>query len=234
MSRLTLIVAATLENGIGQNSTLPWRLPKEMAYFARTTSNAPEGKRNAVVMGRNTWESIPPKFRPLKNRVNVVITRNRDYHLYVFSSFRMECKKIVNGCDDLRDPQSSSTSNAPTHLCTSLESALSLLSNPTKFEKPIHRIFIIGGATLYNETLSLPPSAPSFVDRILLTRIHSPTFKCDTFMPDFQNQDDMENRQQSRWKKASHAELQEWVGFDVPEGMQEEKEIQYEFQMWVR
>ncbi|CAL1695736.1 unnamed protein product [Somion occarium] len=213
MSRLTLIVAATLENGIGQNSTLPWRLPKEMAYFARTTSNAPEGKRNAVVMGRNTWESIPPKFRPLKNRVNVVITRNRDYHL---------------------DPQSSSTSNAPTHLCTSLESALSLLSNPTKFEKPIHRIFIIGGATLYNETLSLPPSAPSFVDRILLTRIHSPTFKCDTFMPDFQNQDDMENRQQSRWKKASHAELQEWVGFDVPEGMQEEKEIQYEFQMWVR
>ena len=81
MSRLTLIVAATLENGIGQNGGLPWHLPKDMAYFAKATSNAPEGKKNAVVMGRNTWESIPMKFRPLKDRVNVVISRNKEYQL---------------------------------------------------------------------------------------------------------------------------------------------------------
>lgn len=81
MAGLTLIVAATASNGIGHSSHLPWRLPLEMAYFARVTSNAAEGKKNAVVMGRKTWESIPPKYRPLKDRVNVVISRNQAYEL---------------------------------------------------------------------------------------------------------------------------------------------------------
>jgi len=83
MFRLTLIVAATKTNGIGQNARLPWRLPKEMAYFVRITSNAPEGHSNAVIMGRNTWESIPKKFRPLPNRVNIVTSRNKTYELCV-------------------------------------------------------------------------------------------------------------------------------------------------------
>lgn len=83
MTSLTLIVAATLTNGIGQGSRLPWRLPQEMAYFARVTTAAPEGSANAVIMGRNTWESIPPKFRPLKQRKNIVISSNADYLKYV-------------------------------------------------------------------------------------------------------------------------------------------------------
>ena len=81
MTGLTLIVAATISNGIGQSSRLPWRLPQEMAYFARVTSSAPEGARNAVVMGRKTWESIPGKFRPLRDRLNVVISRDKAYQL---------------------------------------------------------------------------------------------------------------------------------------------------------
>ena len=79
MSRLAIIVAATVTNGIGQGGRLPWRLPQEIAYFARVTSNAAEGSVNAVVMGRNTWESIPTKFRPLPRRLNVVVSRNSDY-----------------------------------------------------------------------------------------------------------------------------------------------------------
>jgi len=82
MSRLTIIVATTRSNGIGSNSRLPWRLPKEMKYFAQVTSNAPDGKQNYVIMGRNTWESIPKKFRPLSKRMNVVISRNPEYDLY--------------------------------------------------------------------------------------------------------------------------------------------------------
>ena len=81
MTRLTLIVAATRNNGIGQNSQLPWRLSKEMAYFKRVTTNAPEGSLNAVVMGRNTWESIPAKFRPLNKRLNVVVSSIKHYEL---------------------------------------------------------------------------------------------------------------------------------------------------------
>lgn len=79
---LTLVVAATRTNGIGISSRgLPWRLPKEMAYFVHATSEAPPGTMNAVVMGRKSWESIPTKFRPLKNRLNVVISSQKDYNL---------------------------------------------------------------------------------------------------------------------------------------------------------
>ncbi|KAJ7848023.1 dihydrofolate reductase, partial [Mycena olivaceomarginata] len=50
-----------------------------LRYFARVTSNAPASASNAVIMGRNTWESIPTKFRPLKNRVNIIVSRNASY-----------------------------------------------------------------------------------------------------------------------------------------------------------
>jgi dihydrofolate reductase len=83
MSRLAIILAATTKGGIGKDGQLPWHLSKELAYFARVTTNAPDGKMNAVFMGRNTWESIPDRFRPLSRRINVVISRNKDFDLYV-------------------------------------------------------------------------------------------------------------------------------------------------------
>lgn len=74
-----LIVATALKPpmGIGLKGLLPWPpLKKDMAFFRAVTSGVEEGgKRNAVIMGRKTWESIPRKFRPLKGRVNVVVTR---------------------------------------------------------------------------------------------------------------------------------------------------------------
>lgn len=70
-----IVVAMDEQRGIGVHGTLPWRLPGDMAFFKRTTSEAAPGKSNAVVMGRKTFESIPAKFRPLPGRVNVVLTR---------------------------------------------------------------------------------------------------------------------------------------------------------------
>merc|ERR1711962_433029 len=76
--QIHLIVAGCGESlGIGQEGRLPWRLPQEIKHFAKLTTQ--QNGTNAVVMGRKTWESIPPKFRPLKNRVNVVLTRNADF-----------------------------------------------------------------------------------------------------------------------------------------------------------
>ncbi|HEX6243645.1 MAG TPA: dihydrofolate reductase [Polyangiales bacterium] len=74
----SVIVAADEALGIGREGKLPWHLPGDMAFYKRTTSEAPAGKQNAVIMGRKTYASIPPQFRPLKNRLNVVLTRQRD------------------------------------------------------------------------------------------------------------------------------------------------------------
>lgn len=67
--RLHLIFARAANGVIGNKGTLPWHLPEDLAHFKRTTLGCP------VIMGRKTWDSLPPKFRPLPGRMNVVITR---------------------------------------------------------------------------------------------------------------------------------------------------------------
>ena len=58
MKNFMVVVAATASSfGIGRNGVLPWRLPAEMAYFKKITSLVQKGlKKNAVIMGRKTWE----------------------------------------------------------------------------------------------------------------------------------------------------------------------------------
>jgi dihydrofolate reductase len=76
MSDFAIIVAVDAELGIGLAGGLPWKLPGDMAYFKRLTIEAPDGLRNAVIMGRKTYESIPVRFRPLAQRLNIVLTRS--------------------------------------------------------------------------------------------------------------------------------------------------------------
>jgi dihydrofolate reductase/thymidylate synthase len=80
--KFSLVVAADKNNGIGKNNTLVWKLPTDMKFFADvTTRTHDDASQNAVIMGRNTWESLPSKHRPLRNRINVVLSRNRDLQL---------------------------------------------------------------------------------------------------------------------------------------------------------
>ena len=73
-----VVVAADLDWGIGKASGLPWpKLRGDLAHFRRvTTSTAKEGARNAIVMGRKTWESKEVGGKPLPKRLNVVVSRN--------------------------------------------------------------------------------------------------------------------------------------------------------------
>ncbi len=64
---LNLIFARARNGVIGKDNTLPWHLPEDLAHFKHTTLGQP------VVMGRKTWESLPPKFRPLPGRTNIVV-----------------------------------------------------------------------------------------------------------------------------------------------------------------
>jgi dihydrofolate reductase len=69
---LAAVVAMDEGRVIGFENGLPWRLPEDMAHFKALTSGG------IVLMGRKTWESLPLKFRPLPNRVNIVVSRTPD------------------------------------------------------------------------------------------------------------------------------------------------------------
>ena len=64
-----LIAARGKNNVIGKEGDLPWRLKDDLSFFKKVTMGCP------ILMGRKTWESIPAKFRPLKGRTNIVLTR---------------------------------------------------------------------------------------------------------------------------------------------------------------
>jgi dihydrofolate reductase/thymidylate synthase len=71
-----IVVAADLDWGIGKDNRLPWpKLRADLAHFRRVTTTAPADKRNAIVMGRKTWQSTEVAGRALPNRLNVVVTR---------------------------------------------------------------------------------------------------------------------------------------------------------------
>uniref|UniRef100_A0A060T4G3 Dihydrofolate reductase n=1 Tax=Blastobotrys adeninivorans TaxID=409370 RepID=A0A060T4G3_BLAAD len=115
---LTLVLAAKVPGmGIGLNGGLPWKLSGDMKFFRALTMGG------IVIMGRKTWESIPAKFRPLKGRVNMVITSRPE--------------SIV--CDDPK-----------THAVTSLQGALDL--SKAQYPD-IRQLYIIGGAQLYHASL---------------------------------------------------------------------------------
>ncbi|EPE33101.1 Dihydrofolate reductase-like protein [Glarea lozoyensis ATCC 20868] len=155
---LTLIVAATTKMGIGFKGGLPWKgLKKEMAYFRRVTLGGGESQ-NTVIMGRKTWDSIPPKFRPLKGRRNVVISRSLS-------------------------PSSTPASTTPETadgpiILQSLPDAIEFLRNTQKNEKVSGKVFIIGGAQIYKSALEMKEAK-----RVLLTRVQG-DFECDTYFPE--------------------------------------------------
>jgi dihydrofolate reductase len=161
---LTLILAATPSLGIGKGGTLPWpQLKKEMGYFARVTKRVPalangaDGTRrvNAVLMGRKTWDSIPPTFRPLKDRLNIVITRNAE--AFEKSLGNSSSRSDVN----IEGPL----------VASGIVDALAQLEE----KEDVERVFIIGGASIYRTALELPQTK-----RVLLTNIER-EYECDTF-----------------------------------------------------
>lgn len=111
MATLNTIFACSPDGGIGIKGTLPWNIPDDIARFRQITIG--NGK-NAVIMGRKTWKSIPSNVRPLPNRLNIVISQKHlddDYNgasvfvcldsalMYLdnFSSFKIEDIFVIGG-----------------------------------------------------------------------------------------------------------------------------------------
>ena len=86
---MNLIVAVGKNNEIGKHNDLLWHLPNDMKFFKETTQNA------VVLMGRKNWLSIPEKFRPLPNRLNIVLSKDKNFNAKgatVFSDFDAACQ----------------------------------------------------------------------------------------------------------------------------------------------
>jgi dihydrofolate reductase len=74
--RLTIgLIWAEAGGVIGNDGVMPWHLPEDLAHFKQLTLGAP------VVMGRKTWDSLNPRFRPLPGRRNIVVTRQAGWHV---------------------------------------------------------------------------------------------------------------------------------------------------------
>jgi dihydrofolate reductase len=73
MSKISIIAAVSKNGVIGKDNKLPWHLPEDMKFFKDTTTG------HCVITGRKNYESIPAKFRPLKDRTNIVVTRQEGY-----------------------------------------------------------------------------------------------------------------------------------------------------------
>ena len=122
---LSIIVASTLEYGIGFENKLCWNIPEEMKYFRNITLNCfRKNTKNCIIMGKNTWYSLPK--RPLKDRINVIISLN------VYDKIEKE----ISGMEDVR-------------VFKTIDDALIYIDN----DPIIETCFIIGGAQLYNSCL---------------------------------------------------------------------------------
>lgn len=112
-----LIVAVNQDGIIGVNNTIPWHIPEDLQRFKRMT----EG--HIVIMGRKTYDSLPPKNRPLKNRVNIVLTTSPELY------FNKDEKKNV---------------------CFTRMENLSNVIKENLVGGVAKRIFIIGGSEIYD------------------------------------------------------------------------------------
>jgi dihydrofolate reductase len=122
---LSIIVASTLEYGIGYENKLCWNIPNELKYFRHiTTSCLQKNMKNCIIMGKNTWYSLPNA--PLKDRINIIISL-QDYD---------KITKEIEGKTDVR-------------VFKTIDDALTYIDS----DDIIESCFIIGGAQLYNTFL---------------------------------------------------------------------------------
>ncbi|GMR56728.1 hypothetical protein PMAYCL1PPCAC_26923, partial [Pristionchus mayeri] len=98
--RMGLIVAIDENGGIGKSGTIPWELRKDTVRVMRKTKttedpNKVSVQRNAVIMGRKCYDSIPPAFRPLKGRLNVVMSRDQPEVTEKYILIRNDLEKVM-------------------------------------------------------------------------------------------------------------------------------------------
>ena len=166
------IVAASQNQVIGLKNRLPWHIPDDLKFFSETT------KKKALIMGRKTFESLG---KPLPGRLNVVVTRNKDFRSKV--NLKTYIPLWTGGIDQLFErgvyPESAALimeKSLSVVICPSIKAAMDFCSQKEVLKKYGCEIFIIGGGEIYKQTLP-------FIHRAYLTRIHR-DYEGDAFYPE--------------------------------------------------
>lgn len=125
---INLIVCADSNFGIGKNNTLPWHFTKELKYFKQNTISKNPNKINVVIMGNNTYKSIPNHLKPLENRINIVLTNNE---ILIKNNTNLSNKLLY------------------------FNNILSILYYLEQNKKIINEVWICGGPNIYSQFLEL-------------------------------------------------------------------------------
>jgi len=196
--KLNIVVAYTFgKQGIGCNGSIPWNIPEDLKHFKDiTTPKDIDSPINIVIMGRKTWESIPDKHKPLKDRYNIILSNNsnyRDIQNTIYSE--SETNKIDNvyftSWDKFFDNGE----------YQKIENLL-LARTPYKFDTYTYsgysgsyynkfKYYIIGGEQIYKKTLSMcEENNLSYIinaTEIYPTKEQTNLCYCDTFFPKIDN-----------------------------------------------
>jgi dihydrofolate reductase len=154
--KIEAILAYDLNNGISKNGAIPWKSKTDLNFFYNTT------KGNVVIMGRTTFLSLPENCRPLKNRLNIVLTSNPD--LYLNDEKYKNIDNLIFTSD--------------------LTFYQEILKNKEKYTaslSPDFKIIIIGGKQIYDAYFPL-------CETVWVTQIKK-DYQCDLIIDyDFENQ----------------------------------------------
>ena len=143
------------DRGIGKDNTIPWHISEDLLTFKTKTTNVAnsEEQQGIVIMGRKTWDSIPIRFRPLRNRINYVVSNNSS------SGFKGEIESHEN-----------------TYLINDLDNFLKTVSSNTN-----DNTWIIGGSKIYEHVLNTDLVTEIHVTEIYPT--DPSNTDCDVFFP---------------------------------------------------
>lgn len=132
---------------IGHENKLPWHCPEDLAHFKKLTNGG------TVIMGRNTWESLP--FRPLPGRLNIVVTSNFD---------------AINGVGTTKSPVTMASSvGQALSIARQHERDIWIIGGAKIFEAALPMLDQIHLTILHNNNLDGDCKLPGFEDRFDLT-----------------------------------------------------------------
>ena len=162
--------------GIGYQNRIPWHVPADMNFFRKTTIRTHEPyKKNVVIMGRKTWESLEKK--PLDKRINICLTSSMKKKEIRQEDPDADVRRTEALGDDAENAMEASQSNM--FFAYSMDDALQHIQNNIS---NIESVFVIGGSQIYQEALRHAQCDTILINELIFEPNISPS--TDSFFPE--------------------------------------------------